>query len=300
MGSIDEAQKMLDIFTSVGARSFFITKLNLFQEKIWAKGYTPPELQQKLPYIMRTPKLQPFRTNEGQPIFAGENVIVRPSGPNTIFVQLDDLQHAQLERLKPAAFLMLETSPEKYQAWISVERNGADNEAAKDIIRRVRRAVGDTDKAASGATRIAGSRNFKIKYAPEFPTVTTIHAAPGRVLTEEELSQMGLLAASEPVKIPPSFASTVTGTRPWPSYQICLQRAPKKVDGSPDRSKADFAFALTSLTGQHGVEETIARLTEVSERVRERLRSDPGYARVTVQNALKCVNQNYSKSRSRA
>ncbi len=56
----------------------------------------------------------------------------------------------------------------------------------------------------------------------------------------------------------------------------------------------------TALTGQKSVEETIAKLTEVIERVKERLRSDPGYARVTVENAAKFVSQNCSKSRSRA
>ena len=111
---------------------------------------------------------------------------------------------------------------------------------------------------------------------------------------------MGLLAVPEPVKIPPSFAPVSSNNRPWPSYEICLQRAPRKKDGNPDRSRADFSFALTSLTGSHGVEETIAKLNEVSDRAKERLRSDPGYARVTVENAAKYVAQNYGKSRSRA
>jgi hypothetical protein len=67
-----------------------------------------------------------------------------------------------------------------------------------------------------------------------------------------------------------------------------------------DYTRADFAFALTAQTGGHGVEETIAKLNEVSDRVKERQRSDPGYARVTVENAAKYVAQNYGKSRSRA
>jgi hypothetical protein len=111
---------------------------------------------------------------------------------------------------------------------------------------------------------------------------------------------MGLLAAAEPVKIPSFVATVSAGDRPWPRYDICLERAPRKKDGTPDRSRADFNFALTAQTGGHGVEETIAKLNEVSERVRERQRSDPGYARVTVENAAKFVAQNYGKSRSRA
>ena len=38
--SIEEAKRMIDLFTSVGARSFFLTKLDLLQHKIWAKLYT--------------------------------------------------------------------------------------------------------------------------------------------------------------------------------------------------------------------------------------------------------------------
>jgi hypothetical protein len=34
---------------------------------------------------------------------------------------------------------------------------------SKEFIRRVRKAVGDVDKSASGATRIGGSINYKTK-----------------------------------------------------------------------------------------------------------------------------------------
>jgi hypothetical protein len=39
---------------------------------------------------------------------------------------------------------------------------------------------------------------------------------------------------------------------------------------------------------------------EVSDRAKERLRSDSSYARITVQSPVKFVAQNYGKSRSRA
>jgi hypothetical protein len=232
-------------------------------------------------------------------MLAGENVIIRPSG-NATFVQLDDLKDEQLGRVCAVSFITIATSPGNYQAWLAVSGVSDDKETQKDLVRRIRRAVGDTDKSASGAVRLAGTTNYKLKYAPNFPTVTIEHAAPGRVVTEEQLSSLGLIAAPERVQAPRLPMATSSNNRPWPSYEICLQRAPRRKDGNPDRSRADFNWCLTAITGQKGVEETIAKLLEVSERARERLRSDPGYARVTVENAAKFVAQNYGKSRSRA
>ena len=52
---------------------------------------------------------------------AGENVIIRPMSPDAVFVQLDDLKtHEQLERVRPAAFIIHKTSPGNHQAWIAV------------------------------------------------------------------------------------------------------------------------------------------------------------------------------------
>jgi len=55
--------------------------------------------------------------------------------------------------------------------------------------------------SASGATRVAGTENFKVKYGPDYPTVSIIHGVPGRVMSLEQLQQMGLLAEAEPVKL---------------------------------------------------------------------------------------------------
>jgi len=94
---------------------------------------------------------------------------VRPYGPSTIFIQLDDLKTEQLPKLATAAFLSLETSPGNFQAWMALA--GTED---RDFARRLRKGVG-ADATASGATRVAGSLNFKDKYAPAFPRVA-IHA----------------------------------------------------------------------------------------------------------------------------
>ena len=46
-----------------------------------------------------------------------------------------------------------------------------------DFARRLRKGAG-ADPTASGATRIAGSQNFKEKYSPDFPYVRIVHITP--------------------------------------------------------------------------------------------------------------------------
>ena len=75
----------------------------------------------------------------------------------------------------------------------------------KDFARRLRKGAG-ADPTASGATRVAGSLNFKDKYAPAFPRVAIHAAQPGRLTTASELERLGLVAAPEPVVERPSPA----------------------------------------------------------------------------------------------
>ena len=57
---------------------------------------------------------------------------------------------------------MVATSPGKFQAWLAVEAAGI--EYRKDFARRVRKAETiRADRSASGATRIAGTANYKRK-----------------------------------------------------------------------------------------------------------------------------------------
>ena len=53
-------------------------------------------------------------------MMAGENLIIRPIGQGVAFVQLDDLNAEQLDRVRPAVFIIHATSPGNYQAWIAV------------------------------------------------------------------------------------------------------------------------------------------------------------------------------------
>jgi hypothetical protein len=129
-------------------------------------------------------------------------------------VQLDDLDAAAMKRLESVAFLTHSTSPGNYQAWVAV--SGSPN---KDIARRLRKGTG-ADLSASGASRPAGTVNYKRKYEPNFPTVAIVAANPGRIVTPEQLEQLGLLAAPEPVRATPL---RVSSSRNWPNYERCMR-----------------------------------------------------------------------------
>jgi hypothetical protein len=143
------ARRMLDTFASVGATGFNVTWTTIAdQPRRSRKGMSLAEIARAMPGILDAATA------------ARLNVIVRPYGPDVWFIQLDDLKAEQLPRLAPRIFLILETSPGNYQAWLALP--GTHD---RDFARRVRRGAG-TDKRATGATRIAGSFNFKTKHDP--------------------------------------------------------------------------------------------------------------------------------------
>ena len=124
------------------------------------------------------------------------------------------------------------------------------------------------DQTASGATRVAGSLNFKDKYAPHFPRVALRQANLGRLTTAAELEQLGLVAAPEvlpPLRIAPAPSCAGAG-RKWPSYARALDGAPLNSEGTgPDTSKADIVWCMTAITWGWGIEETARRLIEEPE-----------------------------------
>jgi DNA invertase Pin-like site-specific DNA recombinase len=293
--NLAEAERMLDLFTSVGARSFVVTKTDVEQKLIWGKTYPAAELRQKLPTMVRTSAdRKPYYTSEGRIVSAGENLIVRPTGPDVAFVQLDDLSAEQLERVRPAAFLIIATSPGNHQAWIAI--SGVDKAEGKDFVRRVRKAVGDIDESASGATRMAGTANFKVKYFPDYPTVAILHGIPGRVMTAEQLQKMGLLAEPEPVTARPLRVSHSVPGRGWPDYERCVQGAPMNhAKDARDISRADFFFAMLAAQRGRGIEEIAARLMEMSAKAKE---NGEQYARITAENAAAAAARGRQRSRA--
>ena len=189
-------------------------------------------------------------------MLAGENVIIRPTGHGVTFVQLDTYLD-QIGRVTPLP------SPSLRQAR-AIIRHGLRFHLRRRI--RKQRKTWYAASARQSASSISlppvlrgllERATTRLSTRPNSPPSRSPRPHPA-VFSRRELLQMGLLAAPEPIKIPAAFAGTSSNSRPWPSYQICLERAPKRKDGNPDRSRADFAYCLTAITGGRGVEETIA------------------------------------------
>ena len=216
--SHDEAQAMLDIFASVGADRFDVTRTTAAGDKDWfRRGVSLADLARTLPAMLDAATAEQ------------RNVIVRPHGPGVSFLQLDDLAADQLPALRPAVFLTLETSPGNFQAWLALP--GRED---KDFARRVRKGTG-ADATASGATRVAGSLNFKDKYAPNFPRVTIREARAGHLTSAAELERLGLVAppeefaavARDPCPLCPWRQSPMAELCPRARRRTARQRGPR-------------------------------------------------------------------------
>jgi hypothetical protein len=292
---------MLGFFESVGAKSFYVTKTNILEDVTRDWLATAERLRTTLPAVLRAAAVRKVcRLEGGKTIMAGENVIIRPISHRSTFIQLDDLSADMLDRVRTVAFLALATSPGNYQAWIAVSGlNGWPEDQVKDLVRRVKKDIGD--KSASGAVRLAGTENFKVKYHPDFPVVAIAEAAPGRIVTVEQLEGLGLVSPPEPPMEPlPSFRASPRG-RPqiWPSYQVSLAGAPPaRSHKGPDRSMADFTWCMTAIDWGFGIEATAERLLQESARARDKGRD---YALLTARNARREVEKNRAgQGRSRA
>ena len=279
MFDLAEANRMLDTFASVGAAHFDVTFLDIDGAK---RGFRKE--QSVLQLRNSLPKLFPGLSERQQ------SIVLRPHPKEGVtLVQLDDLDSAALDRVKGVAFLTLATSPGNHQAWVAI--TGAED--AKDFARRLRKGTG-ADPSASGATRIAGSVNFKRKYEPDFPSVKVLSSFPGRIVTAEQLEAPGLVAAPEPVAH--AMPLRVSTSRSWPDYQRCVQGAPQKHDRSgPDISRADFMWSLMAAQRGWAIEEIAARLMEESEKARE---NGENYARLTAANATTAASRGRERGRA--
>jgi hypothetical protein len=276
-----EAQAMLGVFASVGATCFDLTwTTRAGVKEFFRRSVSLAELTRTLPAMLDT------ATGKQR------NVIVRPHGNGVTFIQLDDLKADQLPRVAPAVFLALETSPGNFQAWVAMPE--AED---KDFARRLRKGTG-ADPTASGATRVAGSLNFKEKYAPDVPRVAIREANFGRWAHAAELERLGLVAEPEvaqPLRISPAPARVGASGRKWPSYARCVDGAPlNSEETGPDISRADFVWCMTAITWGWTVDETAARLMEESTKAQE---NGERYADLTARNAALAVERRRDQPR---
>jgi len=272
--SVSAAIEMLDAFSSVGANAFDLTITSENGEKVsFRRGVRGQELRRGLPDLLA--RCGGHRWN----------LIVRPKSP-PVFLQLDDLDGARRDQLESVSFLSLETSPGNYQYWIALPAVSGD-----DFARRLRGAVG-ADPTASGATRVAGSYNFKPKYAPEYPVVRVHHTARGLLVTEADLITKGFAPPPHTQRpLRPKLDQDRLKHRQWPSYQRCVAGAPYNHNRTArDISRADFTFALIALDWGWSVDEVADRLMLKSRKARE---NGLRYAFLTASRAAEAIARRY-------
>ena len=268
----EQAWQMLDLFASLGVRAFDLTQTDVEgQKRSFHRAVGWEALRRRAPLLLDSA------------IQRQHNLIVRPQRATVELVQLDDLGGTMRERLKSVAFLILATSVGNHQAWVAVP------ECAPEWVRRLRRGSG-ADPSASGATRVAGSVNFKRKYAPDFPTVRLLEGTPQRTVMRAELEALGLVAAPHPLAVSrPGPIWPGRRAQAWPSYERCLRDAPR-AHGSDraDVSRADFTFCLLAIDWGWSVAETCQCLLHKSTKARE---NGEAYARLTAQRAAAAIHR---------
>jgi len=292
-----KALAMLSVFASVGARAFNKTILDIRGDEVKGLYRGNRSLEEMRRTIARD--LHDAERNQ-------HSVVIRPLFKTPLLIQLDDLDRATVEKIMPLAFLVFRTSAGKdgtgnYQAWIAVQDAPAEKEAAKVYVRRVKKAS-DADGEASGSTRIAGSLNFKTAYAPNFPRVEITHTNAGHMTSMAALEQAGFVAPQEKPRPPrPALAprtgrypSRPAGWRQWPSYEMCLNGAPKGTSGNPKRSLADFTWCRTAIEWGWSVEATAGHLMEVSTKAKA---NGEAYAVLTAIRAAESVANNPYRER---
>jgi hypothetical protein len=261
----DEAADAIKAFESVGATSFDVTMRNeaTDEKEIYEQSVTGDRLRagKLLEYLAR---------NEAAP----ESFIMRPRGARLI--QIDDADARTLERLKPFAFLTVETSHENFQAWLALSPQTTEPEL-KQIRARLLEHLqpSGANGGAYGAVRWSGSINHK----PERNgfRVRINSSQMENLIDAAQLEAAALLAEPKPERAP-VIVPTVNKSNKiiFPNYERCLS------DKSGDRSRADASFMR--ICSMRGISETEAtdELKRVSERAaNEEKRGRTDYIRRT-------------------
>jgi hypothetical protein len=248
---------MLTAFSSVGVRFFDVTITDIEGEK------TGFQISRPVEHLRRT-----IGKAIGAAIELRQNYIIRPRANSVTLIQLDDLDSTKAERVAAHAFMVLETSPGNFQAWVAVK------DAPEDLARRLRKGAG-ADPTASGATRVSGSVNFKTKYAPQFPLVELSQVNAGNVTTPAALEHAGIVAAQEEPQPPRQVVNQVLpigrpSRKRWPSYKFCVDHAPMTHgEDRPDISRADFTWCRTAIEWGWSTQATAGRLMELSTKAKQ-------------------------------
>jgi GT2 family glycosyltransferase len=176
----EQAELMIAMFLSVDRDCFDLVTMaddgNVI-ESIQALG--PEEILGRLPRVLQEAEEKNL------------NVLIRlVSGKRpaeAALIRIDELDDAAMCKVRPFAFLTLETSPQRYQCWLAVNKRHWHDVAA------LRRWAGQS--RMDDSFRLAGSRAARREYQRtngSYPRVRLVEAATGMMVSIHQLETSGL------------------------------------------------------------------------------------------------------------
>jgi hypothetical protein len=201
-------------------------------------------------------------------------------------VQLDDLDQSgpgsSAARSGRPLFSPLQTTPENHQAWVALS-GITDPPNSKDFRPQAQERLGRRCDR-SGATRVAGTTNYKCKHDPDFPKSPFWIPSPAVLSTPAHLEASGLVAEPEPRKtgdgrpLPVSRGHekavrtrTLAGLSATPGSGSAQSRQYR-----PGSQASRFVRCITALDWGYSTEETANKLWNFALR-RVRTASDTPY-----------------------
>lgn len=238
-----QARQTIKAFESVGVTEFktvFLSRVAVGGDArcVGSEETKTSEIGTRLPgYIRRSERQE-------------QSICLRPRDGQLI--QVDDCSLEVVERLSPYSFLVVETSPQNYQAWIALPLTLSDDErvAVRERLLRQLKGTG-ANGGAYNSVRLPGALNAKEKYKDaggHYPRVRLVSTAPGLIVTPNLLEQAGLLAPPLPQKVTalPAYKNSRLPEREA-DYDEYLRKSGKADTDKPDRSNADICYAMVML-----------------------------------------------------
>lgn len=184
---IEQAQLMIAMFLSVDRDCFDLTLTT-------AEGSTiRSELALDPPSVLERVLCMLPEADEGN-----LNVMIHPRSQGQshepILIRIDDLDAEGLSKMRPYAFLAVETRPQHYQCWLAVARSNWRDTA---VLRNLTTGV-EAHGGTNGYTCLAGSKNIAYAYQQadgSFPRVKLVEGCTGMLNTVRQLEGKGVLAS---------------------------------------------------------------------------------------------------------
>lgn len=185
-----------------------------------------------------------------------QSLCIRPGGDH--FLQIDEVTENHLETLGDLPFVVIETSPANFQAWLAFAGT-TSREWVREIGKSLIKILPGANIEATGSVRWPGSGNWKPSRGGFVVRIRDYRL--GRYVTVAELLEKGLISsAPKPERRATANSYAIDGHfKPdREGWEDCFRR-------TGDRYHADFEFGLKSASAGISEEDTESILAKVTD-----------------------------------